>query len=259
MKKEPGLLRLGATGGTTRRRMHGRWQHEHQVLTRWPSAADCNPYTILEQARGGPYNKRRFYELVMVYHPDRWVHGGEYHGVPKATRVERYRQILAANAILSDPARRRVYDEHGVGWAPGEGGGPAGAAHTHQRAQTARRRGGGGMNAVWEDWEEWRDEGERAAHGHGDGRGARGCRQQAVFMRNRRFVLTLLLLASTGSCLMLLAVGTRAKRMAARRLKTHEALLEELPVMGTSAARLGRQERIDLFLARRLAGVARQT
>ncbi|KAK8073435.1 hypothetical protein PG994_004334 [Apiospora phragmitis] len=85
--------------------MHDRWAKEHQVLTRWPSQAKCNPYEVLEQPRNGSYSKRRFYELVMVYHPDRWMHG-TYPDITKATRVERYRLILAANAILSDLATK---------------------------------------------------------------------------------------------------------------------------------------------------------
>ncbi|KAK6841011.1 hypothetical protein PG989_005645 [Apiospora arundinis] len=254
MKKEHGLFRLGATGGA--RQMHGRWQHEHQILTRWPSISDCNPYAILEQPRGGPYNKRRFYELVMVYHPDRWIHG-EYHGISKAMRIERYGLILAANAILSDPVKRRAYDERGVGWTLG--GSHEASGRIHPQRKTATRHSSSSMNATWEDWETWRDKDYKATHGYSDGWRTNGSQQQTVFICNRRFVLTFLHLASTGSCLMLLAVWTRAKKMSDHQLRTHETLLDELRDMRNSEVRLSRQERINLFLRRRLATIARQT
>lgn len=253
IKKDRSLFHLGATGGA--RRMHGRWQHEHHILTRWPSTTKCNPYAILEQPRAGPYNKRRFYELVMVYHPDRWIHG-EYHGIPKATRVERYRLILAANAILSDPVKRRAYDEHGVGWTLG--GSHAVSARNHPQPQAATRRPRtSSMNAAWEDWETWHNEGYNTTEGCNYGGQTRGGQQRVVFMCNRRFVLTLLFLATTGSCLMLLAAWTRAKTASDHQLQIHERLLDELcDNMGSSEVRLSRQERIDLFLRRRLAAVA---
>ncbi|KAK6840961.1 hypothetical protein PG987_001821 [Apiospora arundinis] len=254
IKQERSLFRPGIAGGA--RRTHSRWQREHDVLTRWPSMTDCSPYAVLEQPRGGPYNKRRFYELVMVYHPDRWIHG-EYHGIPKATRVERYHLILAANAILSDPVKRRAYDERGVGWTLG-GSSHAASGRNHQQAQTVRRCGSS-MNATWEDWEVWRDECYKATHGHGnDGGWTRGGQQQATLMCGRRFVLTLLLLATTGSCFMLLAVWNRAKTISNHQLKIHETLLAELSDMGNPEVRLSRQERVSLFLRRRLTAVARQ-
>ncbi|KAK8064264.1 hypothetical protein PG996_008916 [Apiospora saccharicola] len=255
MKKEHGLFRLGPTGGAARR-MHGRWQREHQILTRWPSMTDCNPYEILEQPRGGPYNKRRFYELVMVYHPDRWIHG-EYHGIPKSTRIERYRLILAANAILSDPVKRRAYDEHGMGWTLGGVRSHAATGRNPSQKQTAARHSSSTMNATWEDWETWRDRDYNDTHGYRHGWQTSGGQQQAVFLCNRRFALTLLLLATTGSCLMLLAVWTRAKVMSDHQLKIHETLLDELCHVGDSEVGLSRQERINLFLRRRLAIVAR--
>lgn len=139
------------------------------VLTRWPPQSRCTPYDILEQSRHGPYNKRRFHELVMVYHPDRWLHS-TYHGIPKATRVERYRMMVAANAILSDPIKRRAYDTYGVGW---EADGPVtGSRHngdfgtdtptsSSHGGDAGRRRSwqhnSSRMNATWEDWEAMRN------------------------------------------------------------------------------------------------------
>ncbi|KAK8024457.1 hypothetical protein PG993_012523 [Apiospora rasikravindrae] len=243
-KTKYGLFLFRASSTTSQK--HYRWAREHQVLTRWPSQADCNPYAILEQPRNGPYSKRRFHELVMVYHPDRWVHG-TYHDIPKATRVERYRLILAANAILSDPVKRSAYDEHGVGWS---------LDHSHSRrnrhAQTTSRRSGS-MNASWEDWETWRNEEsrDRKADSHG-----RQHKQQAIFMCNRRFVLTVLLLATTGSCLMLAAVLSKAEIMSERDLNVHRRILEELCDVGGGTYHFGRRDRIDLFLRRRLATVS---
>src|SRR5690554_4812441 len=41
----------------------------------WPEVSSANaipsPYEIFNQKKGSPYSKRRFYELVKIYHPDR--------------------------------------------------------------------------------------------------------------------------------------------------------------------------------------------
>ncbi|KAK8071300.1 hypothetical protein PG997_011503 [Apiospora hydei] len=210
---------------------------------------NCGPYEILEQSRNGPYSKRRFHELVMVYHPDRWVHG-TYHDIPKATRIERYRLILAANAILSDPLKRRAYDEQGVGWSLGH----ENFLH-NKHTQATRSRYSSNMNASWEDWERWRDEEFMSQQADANGRYPMRSKQQAIFMCNRRFLLTLLLLATTGSCLMLAAVLSKAKIMSEHDLNLHKRILEELCEMGNGTYHFDRRDRIDLFLKRRVATI----
>ncbi|TLS30091.1 hypothetical protein PpBr36_02658 [Pyricularia pennisetigena] len=196
-------LSIDTPGGI--RQKHDRWPHAHHILTRWPSRPDCSPYEVLEQPRNGAYSKRRFYELVMVYHPDRWVHG-TYHGIPKETRVERYRLILAANAILSDPVRRKAYDEHGVGWT-------AGGNHSSRRRQTQTDRpeksASSGASCHWQQQPS-------------------GRKQRPIFMRNGSFAVMLLCFATSLSCLLWLTAFYRAESISKRQNFIQKQLMEEL-------------------------------
>src|SRR6187402_3852458 len=82
----------------------GHSRHDHGQL-RWPEMTSANslptPYQIFNQNKGSPYSKRRFYELVKLYHPDRHDHDTISHSLSYATKLERYRLVVAANDILS--------------------------------------------------------------------------------------------------------------------------------------------------------------
>ena len=128
----------------------------------WPGPLSATnlptPYEIFKQRKGTPYSKRRFYELVKIYHPDRNSQSDSSSSsgcLSHAVRLERYRLIVAANEILSDPAKRSAYDKYGTGWS-GQFGfqGPytwsqaTGWSGFDDNASPAR-------NATWEDWEKW--------------------------------------------------------------------------------------------------------
>ncbi|KAG8409811.1 J domain-containing protein 1 [Metarhizium acridum] len=111
--------------------------------------------------RGTPYTKRRFYQLVKLYHPD--THDKDAlpsssssppQQLSRATRLERYHLVVAANDLLSDPSKRRLYDHHGIGWTAGH------RAPNLREADKAWRHqpGNASRNATWEDWEQWRNE-----------------------------------------------------------------------------------------------------
>ncbi|KAL9110395.1 MAG: hypothetical protein Q9227_005126 [Pyrenula ochraceoflavens] len=137
----------------------------------WPESKehshDPTPYDILHLGRKEEYSKRKFYELVKIYHPDRSEHDeSACQGISAAEKLERYRLIIRAHEILSDPVKRREYDNTGAGW------------RTFQQKSDRRSRGYYGatcdkpfgtgaehdsspfQNATWEDWEKWyrRDE-----------------------------------------------------------------------------------------------------
>ena len=131
----------------------------------WPDLPSTTsiptPYQIFQQKRGAPYSKRRFYELVKLYHPDR--HAQEQNPsspdfLSPAVRLERYRLVVAANNILSDPAKRGAYDRYGAGW----NGQPELGAQKHNWSHTAGTGWSGfqdnaspAQNATWENWERW--------------------------------------------------------------------------------------------------------
>ena len=129
----------------------------------WPKPLSATtvptPYEIFQLEKSAPYSKGRFYELVKLYHPDWCSHDGNpsrclSHGV----RVERYRLAVAANCILSDPAKRKAYDRFGSGWEGHLDSVNSKPGRTHQ--SRGERSGFGSKNspmnnATWEDWEKW--------------------------------------------------------------------------------------------------------
>lgn len=226
-------------------------------LTRWPTNPRCTPYDVLEQTKGGNYNKRRFYELVKIYHPDRWRHT-TYHGVSKHVRVERYRLIVAANRILSDPTKRKAYDERGIGWDAGPGASDrAGAAgcddgkayNNVQRGPFDKRSTDASKNATWEDWERWRCQDIPPKQG-------------TVFLCNRSFALILALFALVGGCAQLVRADHIARRVGKRHSEIHEMLSDELWHIQNRSLETSPDRRllIEAFLRRRLeASVGHET
>ena len=117
-----------------------------------------SPYEIFELEKSAAYTKHKFYQLVKIYHPDTNGHNAG-DGLTDVQRLERYRLIVQAHAILSDPVKRRAYDSSGAGW------GATRYADRHSKGFTnpeGRRYGFGPdddssifQNATWEDWERW--------------------------------------------------------------------------------------------------------
>jgi curved DNA-binding protein CbpA len=169
---------------------------------RWPSSLHPTPYEILEVPAKGPYNKRRYVELVKIYHPDHSVHHN--HDCPRHVRLERFRLVVNANRILSDAALRAAYDRYGLGWHAGSGatiGGRPGAAEKwwreregHESTIFSSAYGKGGKddasaNATWEDWERW-----YAARGEGP-----MGKQQPIHTNNGVFLAIVVAVATVGT------------------------------------------------------------
>jgi curved DNA-binding protein CbpA len=158
----------------------------------WPEKSACaipTPYEIFKIPKTAPYSKKRFYELVKIYHPDRNEHYERLPGcLSRAVRLERYKLIIAANEILSDPARRRAYDKYGHGWSD-----DSGSAADKMWARRQRQSWSGfadnsaQRNATWEDWEKW--------YQHRDARG----KQQPVYFSNGGFVILVISVALLGA------------------------------------------------------------
>lgn len=141
----------------------------------WPSQPDPRriptPYQIFNQHRTEPYSKRRFYELVKLYHPDTSASTSDVsHSCSTADKLERYRLIVAANAILCDPERRSAYDRSGAGWQDFRHDEEHGSGATRYKYSTYHRwredvarkysfhvEDDCMYNATWEDWERWYD------------------------------------------------------------------------------------------------------
>jgi curved DNA-binding protein CbpA len=112
-----------------------------------------SPYDIFELERGAVYSKHKFYELVKIYHPDRHNSVGIDQPIHKLThfeRIERYRLVVQAHEILSDPVKRKAYDATGAGW-----GAKTSEVSGTSRPWRADSTDSPYANATWEDWERW--------------------------------------------------------------------------------------------------------
>lgn len=123
----------------------------------WPTTASFTPYDIFGLERNAPYSKRRFYELAKLYHPDRPCNGHPLcKDLPKEVRLRRYRLVVAAHEILSDPVKRAAYDRDGTGWLshPDQ---PDLRRRPMRYAQHGSRKPEDPIyaNCTWEDWERW--------------------------------------------------------------------------------------------------------
>ncbi|KAI1726544.1 dnaJ domain-containing protein [Ditylenchus destructor] len=67
-----------------------------------------NLYDILEIEKAATDDdiKRAYRKLALKYHPDKNLEGDQ-------TKTERFKEINYANAILSNPEKRKIYDEYG--------------------------------------------------------------------------------------------------------------------------------------------------
>ncbi|KIW14995.1 hypothetical protein PV08_07782 [Exophiala spinifera] len=157
----------GAAPRVTQRRCYAdvKRGYEFRDNTNWPCrhvksspSWTPSPYEIFDLAKDGTYTKHKFYELVKIYHPDRHSHMS-LEGITHHERLERYRLVVQAHEILSDPDKRRAYDAAGVGW---------GSSRVATRYSRGFSNGHGKtygygpnddssifQNATWEDWERW--------------------------------------------------------------------------------------------------------
>ena len=204
------------------RRSHAtiRDQIPNQDEIRWPktkpATAIPTPYQIFQLKNSAPYSKRRFYELVKLYHPDKHCHdanGSRKNSLSYDVKMERYRLVVAANEILSHPGKRRAYDEYGAGW----NGQPDIRDHRQEWGNNADHHWSGfhenssaARNATWEDWEKWyqrNEKGERVA-------------QKPVYISNEAFLSVIAIIACLGG----IGQATRIEEQELSYLKRMETI-----------------------------------
>ncbi len=127
----------------------------------WPkylNTAIPTPYQIFQQEKKAAYSKVRFYELVKLYHPDHSNRHSLSRSLSPQVRIERYHLVVAANSILSDPAKRMAYDNFGFGWTGNSDSSLfKHGCHPYNKAErSAFNKNSSPMsNATWEDWDNW--------------------------------------------------------------------------------------------------------
>lgn len=217
--------------------------HQHQHPPPWPHKPNPTPYDIFAIARTEAYPKKRFYQLVKLYHPD-LSHAAPAARVPPDVRLERYRLVVAANSLLSDPAKRRAYDMYGAGWGLG---GPAGSA-SRQSAEEARRAdrswrqrpGNASRNATWEDWEAWYE-------ARGEGQAGRP-RQETQYMPNGVFAMLLAMTCIIGAMLQGQRAGMSGSQVLELADQRDRAVGGEMRRSSVALAGMSKDQRVDRFL-----------
>lgn len=227
----------------------GHSKHEHENLP-WPEVTTANaiptPYQIFNQRKGSPYSKHRFFELVKLYHPDRHRIDGVSDGVPYSTKLERYRLIIAANEILSDPVKREAYDRYGAGWngqpgvmEPVNASGRANYWSSYAGKGWGEGRGGPFQNATWEDWEKWYARNEKAE-------------QSPTLFSNGTFVALIVIFAALGGIGQATRIGNVSMTFIGRRDMLHDEMSKELGRRRRESNSMGnRDERVHNFLKQR--------
>ena len=214
----------------------------------WPDLPSPNavptPYQIFRLKKDSPYSKRRFYELVKIYHPDRnSIESGfsDTNVLSRSTKTERYRLIVTAHEILSDPVKRSAYDKSGAGWdgRPDHGT----PKYTWGRNNDAKWSGfdtndSPFRNATWEDWEKWYQRGE--------------AKQEPVYFSNGGFlvlVLTAVFLAGFGQSV---RVGDYSSVFQRQVTEAHDDASKAIRQRKTESQGFGnKDERLQNFLRMR--------
>ncbi|EHA50236.1 hypothetical protein MGG_03389 [Pyricularia oryzae 70-15] len=211
----------------------------------WPNTARPTPYEIFNSKPGAPYSKGKFYELAKQYHPDRYTEQGDHldeNGLSRATKLERYKLVVAANDILSNPVKRREYDQFGLGWATGE----VRDLNEELRAKDQAWRtapNSPAMNSSWQDWEKWRHRRDGTAP-----------KQEPLFMSNGGFAIVLCACVVVFIWAQASQASQRSSRVMQARDKMHQAATDNLYNTRMQRATLSQNSRVQLFLHKREFG-----
>ncbi|KAI9787037.1 MAG: hypothetical protein M1835_002883 [Candelina submexicana] len=213
----------------------------------WPDMTSATaiptPYQIFDQRKGAPYSKRRFYDLVKLYHPDRyWYDHDSSSKCSQAVKLERYRLIVAANNILSDPVKRNAYDRWGAGWAgkPGVGDSRQAWGNASGAEWSGFNDNSPTQNATWEDWERWYQ------------RDAKGRPQEPQYFSNAAFISLIVVFAAFGGIGQAKRVGTHSMNFIEQRDQIHDTASRELARARRDPTEPeNRDERIQCFLKMR--------
>lgn len=211
-----------------------RGSFSHNEVPEWPKTTYPSPYEIFAMKSDAPYTKHRFYQLVKVYHPDRHNHAPNTDNITHKTRLERYRLIVAANDLLSDPSKRQLYDVHGVGWT---GGRPQTLNETVRNADRAwrHRAGSAAHNATWEDWERWYDA--------RDGRV-----KDPLYMSNGLFATLVVAMCMIGAFAQMSRADQYGADLVEMKNQSNLAIGQQVARRNTIAAGRSKDERVDMFL-----------
>lgn len=204
---------------------------------KWPTSASPTPYEVFGLTKDDVYTKARFNQLVKLYHPDLHHHSA-HDGIPHVTKLERYRLVIAANDILSNPQKRRLYDLHRIGW-----GNHTDPHAEHRAAGRSWRKepGNASQNATWEDWEQWYQERD-------------GKKQEPVFMSNFGFATILACCAVVGVWTQVAYAEKKSASILNLQAQQQAVITREMMSRERAKAAMSREGRVETFLLSRELG-----
>ncbi|KAF4994237.1 hypothetical protein FDECE_13176 [Fusarium decemcellulare] len=213
----------------------------HDHLPPWPRTPCPSPHEILGVESGKTYDKENFLHLVKLYHPDLNGQNSFTRFLPPATRSERYRLIVAAHELLSDPSKRKMYELYNVGWIFKQAAGEAALQSS---------------SPVWPTSTSYTSPANTRPAGR-TGQYYTTMRQEPMYMSNGAFAVILLMIAMVG----VIAQNERARtsRWQHKQLELalHGSILENLQDLILSSQDKVKDERVLEFLARRHLGLVR--
>lgn len=144
--------------------------------------------------------------------------------------------MVAANAILCDPTKRRAYDLYGAGW-----NGQTDMNNTYREAEKAWRQqaGSAAHNATWEDWEQWHEQ----RHGKKQ--------QEPLFMSNGLFAAAIVVLIGIALWGRATTAGKRSMDYIEMQQEQNRKLSRDLRAQQFLTAPLTREDRVDNFIRQR--------
>lgn len=216
----------------------------------WPETpkgrSSPTPYQIFNLKQNGAYSKAKYYQLVKLYHPD--LSNGSNNEISDKVKMERYRLVVAAHTILSDPAKRSAYDRFGAGW---DGRAETSERSSHTAGPFSHSYGNPSdpiwNNATWEDWERFYERRD----------GVYPQKRAPVYMANSYFLALIVALAIMGSSLNVNRAKDAGHYIVEQRDLVHDRAAKELRRVRQEASTLSsRQDKIDFFVRQREATLA---
>lgn len=206
----------------------------------WPATQFPTPYEIfhIQHSASNAEIKRRYYELVKIYHPDRIQN-------PTALENERFHKIVAANDLLCDKSRRSAFDKYGIGWQWAGSG-------RHSKVYAGQMRGSRfdqynrSRRADHQETAQWDHfyTGNKAEDG------------DTRYMSNTNFIGFIVFLSTIGAVIQAARLGKASVEINERADRQHFNTARDLAESRRLARDLGKDERRRLFLAHRSGDAA---
>ncbi|OAQ63601.1 Hsp40 co-chaperone Jid1 [Pochonia chlamydosporia 170] len=166
-----------------------------------------------------------FTQLVKLYHPDLSGADSRASNIPELVRLERYRLVIAAHNLLSDPRSRRLYESSNQDWCSPKNSWNSEACH-HSRSHSQ-------------------------GHETQSSSSPSPMRQRPIYTSNVTFAMLLFALSMLGAALQMKRLASSRRDGKTLEVFLQEAIQEEVQAWASVLQGQSKDDRILAFLARR--------